>query len=132
MKKLRTRFGMKLIEDRHVARRLLTKNASTAVYLFLADQCPNTRDEKYRFELLNQPTYHFSGMEKLARSTGSAVVYLHILPQAKGHYTIVCTPLCADAGATAEGEITRKYIAHLTLNIREVPHGWLWSHRRWK
>ncbi len=132
MKKVRSRFGMRLIEDRHIARRLLTKNASTAVYLFLADQCPRIRDEKYRFELLNQPAYHFSGMEKLARSTGSAVVYLHILPLAKGHYTIECAPFCADASKTTEGEITRQYIERLTENIREVPHSWLWSHRRWK
>ena len=132
IKKVRSRFGMKLIEDRHVARRLLTRNASPAVFLFLADQCPKIRDEKYRFELLNQPAYHFSGMEKLARSTGSAVVYLHILPSAKGHYTIVCAPFCVDAGKTAEGEITRQYIGRLTENIQKVPHGWLWSHRRWK
>ncbi len=132
MKKVRSRFGMKLIEDRHVARHLLTKNVSPAVYLFLADQCPRIRDEKYRFELLNQPAYHFSGMEKLARASGSAVVYLHILPSAKGHYTIVCAPFCLDARATAEGEITRQFIRRLTDNIKEVPHGWLWSHRRWK
>jgi KDO2-lipid IV(A) lauroyltransferase len=133
MIRLRSRFGMKLIEDRSVARRLLSNETPLGVYLFLADQCPTTRDEKYRFELFNQPAWHFSGMEKLARTTGSAVVYLYILPgEIKGHYLIVCTPLSADARATREGEITRKYIERLTENIREAPHAWLWSHRRWK
>ncbi len=132
MIRLRSRFGMKLIEDRAVVRHLLTKNAPPSVYLFLADQCPRIREEKYRFELLNQPAYHFSGMEKLARSSASAVVYLHILPLAKGHYSIVCTPLCIDARACPEGEITRRYAESLTQNIRQAPHGWLWSHRRWK
>ncbi len=132
MLRLRSRFGMKLIEDHAVVRHLLTQRNSPGVYLFLADQRPRIREEKYRFELLNQPAYHFSGMEKLARKGASAVVYLLILPLAKGHYSIVCTPLCFDARATDEGEITRKYVECLTQNIRVAPHGWLWSHKRWK
>jgi KDO2-lipid IV(A) lauroyltransferase len=133
MIRLRSRFGMKPIEDRSVVRHMLAKNALPGVYLFLADQCPTIKDEQYRFELLNQPAYHFSGMEKLARKTGSAVVYLYILPgEVKGRYLIVCAPLIADAGTTREGEITRKYVENLTENIQEAPHGWLWSHRRWK
>ena len=133
MIRLRSRFGMKLIEDRSVVRHLLAKNTSPGVYLFLADQRPRIREEKYRFEFLNQPAYHSSGVEKLAHATGSAVVYLYVLPDdVKGHYLAVCSPLCVDARATREGEITRKYIDNLTENIEEAPHAWLWSHRRWK
>lgn len=132
MIRLRSRFGMRLIEDRSVVRHLLAKNTAPGVYLFLADQRPRIRDEKYRFEMLNQPTWHFSGVEKLARTTGSAVVYLHILPTKRGSYTVVCAPLCDDGGATAEGEITRSYVGRLTENIEEAPHAWLWSHKRWK
>ncbi len=133
MIRLRSRFGMRLIEDRSVVRHLLMKNTPPAVYLFLADQRPRIREEKYRFDLLNQHAYHFSGMEKLARATGSAVVYLYILPDdRKGHYLVVCSSLCADAAATGEGEITRRYIEKLTANIEEAPHAWLWSHKRWK
>lgn len=133
MIRLRSRFGMKLIEDRSVVRHMLSKNRSPGVFLFLADQRPRIREEKYRFELLNQSAYHFSGVEKLARKTGSAVVYLHVLPdEIKGNYLIVCSPLCTDAGTTRQGEITRRFVEHLTENIEEAPHAWLWSHKRWK
>ena len=133
MIRLRSRFGMKMIEDRSVVRHLLAKNTAPGIYLFLADQRPRIRDEKYRFELLNQPAWHSSGVEKLARKTGSAVVYLYVLPDdVKGHYLVVCSPLCIDARATRKGEITRKYIDNLTENIEEAPHTWLWSHKRWK
>jgi Kdo2-lipid IVA lauroyltransferase/acyltransferase len=132
MIKLRSRFGMRLLPDQSVARHMLTQLSSPAVYLFLADQCPQSKDEKYRFTLLHQPTYLFSGMEKLARLTGSAVVYLHIAQLSKGRYKVSCLPICADASTMPEGTITKRYVELLADNIREEPYGWLWTHKRWK
>ncbi|WP_268224665.1 lysophospholipid acyltransferase family protein [Sinomicrobium oceani] len=132
MIRIRSRFGMKLIKDRSVVRHILSKKISPSVYLFLTDQCPRINEEKYRFNLLNQETYIFSGMEKLARTSRSAVIYLHITQKSKGHYQIICMPICSDAGFVDEGEITKKYIDLLTENIKEEPYGWLWTHKRWK
>lgn len=132
MIKLRSRFGMKLIPDRAVIRHVLSENSKPAVYLFLADQCPRIKEEKYRFTLLNQETYVFSGMEKLARTGRTAVVYLHITQLAKGSYKIACLPVCANAESMSDGEITQRYIDLLTENIKEEPYGWLWTHKRWK
>jgi KDO2-lipid IV(A) lauroyltransferase len=132
MMKLRSRFGMKLISDRSVIRHILTQKSSPAVYLFLADQCPRIKEEKYKFDLLNQETYVFSGMEKLARISRSAVIYLHITQLSKGNYKITCLPICSEAESMHEGEITQKYIHLLMGNIQEAPSGWLWTHKRWK
>ncbi|MDR1918630.1 MAG: lysophospholipid acyltransferase family protein [Tannerellaceae bacterium] len=132
MIKLRSRFGMKLISDKSVIRHILTQKSSPAVYLFLADQCPRIKEEKYKFELLNQETYVFSGMEKLARISRSAVIYLHIAQLSKGNYKIRCLPVCSEAESMPEGEITRKYVHLLMGNIQEEPYGWLWTHKRWK
>ncbi len=115
-----------------VTRHILTNKSSHSVYLFLADQCPRIKDEKYRFDLLNQATYHFSGMEKLARITQSAVVYLHIKQISKGRYAIICKSICEEAGVTDLGFITKKFVDLLNENIQEEPHGWLWSHKRFK
>ena len=132
MVKVRSRFGMKLIPDRAIIRHIISKKSNPAVYLFLADQCPHINEEKYRFTLLNQETYVFSGMEKLARTARTAVVYLHITQLSKGSYKVVCLPVCSNAESTSDGEITKKYIDLLTENINEEPYGWLWSHKRWK
>jgi KDO2-lipid IV(A) lauroyltransferase len=132
MIKLRSRFGMKLIPDKSVIRHILTQTSSPAVYLFLADQSPLIKEDKYKFELLNQETYVFSGMEKLARTSRSAVIYLHITQRSKGNYKITCIPVCSEAESMNEGEITRKYVDLLTKNIKEEPYGWLWTHKRWK
>jgi len=132
MIKLRSRFGMKLLADSAVMRHILSKSSNPAVYLFLADQCPRTQEEKYRFTLLNQETYVFSGVEKLARKGQTSVVYLHITQLSKGNYKIACVPICSNAESTTDGEITQKYIGLLTENIKEEPYGWLWTHKRWK
>ncbi len=132
MVKLRSRFGMKLIPDNAVIRHVLSKKSNPAVYLFLADQCPRIEEKKYRFTLLNQETYVFSGMDKLARRGKMAVIYLHITQLSKGSYKIVCVPICAKAESMNDGEITQKYIDLLTENIQEEPYGWLWTHKRWK
>lgn len=132
MLKLRSRFGMKLIPDKSVVRHILTQKSSPAVYLFLADQCPRLKEDKYKLSLLNQETYVFSGMEKLARISRSAVIYLHINQLSKGNYKVTCIPICANAESVNDGEITQKYVNLLTENIKEEPYGWLWTHKRWK
>ncbi|UYQ95983.1 lysophospholipid acyltransferase family protein [Chitinophaga horti] len=132
MIRIRCRFGMRLLTDKSVVRHMLTQFSSPAAYLFLADQCPMIKDEKYRFILLHQPTYLSSGMEKLARITGSAVVYMHIAQLSRGCYKVSCLPICANAAAMAEGAVTRRYVDLLEGNIREEPYGWLWTHKRWK
>lgn len=132
MIKLRSRFGMKLIPDIAVTRHILSKDTHPAVYLFLADQNPRLKEEKYKFTFLNQETYVFSGMEKLARAGRTAVIYLHITQLLKGNYKIVCIPVCSKAESTNDGEISGKYVDLLTENIKEEPYGWLWTHKRWK
>jgi KDO2-lipid IV(A) lauroyltransferase len=132
MLKLRSRFGMRLIPEKSVVRHVLTHKSSPAVYLFLADQAPSIKDDKYKFELLNQQAYVFSGMEKLARTSGSAVIYLNITQLSKGCYKVTCIPLCLQAQDMNEGEISQQYVNLLTENINEEPYGWLWTHKRWK
>lgn len=132
MIRLRTRFGMKLIANKSIVRHILSKKTSPAIYLFLTDQSPKTKEKKYKFTLLNQETYIFSGMEKLARASQSAVVYLHITQLSKGNYKISFLPVCSSAELTKEGEITQKYVELLTKNIKEKPYSWLWTHKRWK
>lgn len=132
MIKIRSRLGMKLISNKSIIRHILSNKSLPSVYLFLSDQCPRTKEEKYKFEFLHQEAYVFSGMEKLARISRSAVIYLHITQQSKGKYKITCIPLCSEAESMNEGEISQKYVALLTENIKDEPYGWLWTHKRWK
>jgi KDO2-lipid IV(A) lauroyltransferase len=129
---MRSRFGMQLIPAKSVARHLLSNKDKPSLYLFLADQCPLHVEADYRFDFLNQATSTFSSVEKLARSTGAVVVYIHVLKTSRGIYSAECKIVSTDAKQTKTTEITRKYLRLLALNIQAQPSGWLWTHKRWK
>jgi KDO2-lipid IV(A) lauroyltransferase len=130
--RLRARFGMKLISVKSITKHLLSKTGDSAVYFFLADQCPKIVTDKNQFFFLNQQTGVYTGVEKLACATDAAVVYLNVIRTSRGNYRATCIPICPEAGQTAKMEITKKYIRLLEENIKEEPSGWLWSHKRWK
>lgn len=129
---LRSRFGLQLIPSKGVVRHFVSNKSNPSLYFFLADQCPKTVDEKYKFDFLCQETSALSGVEKLARSSGASVVYIHVVKTARGEYTAECKLLTSDSKATEEVEITRGYMSLLEENIQAKPGSWLWTHKRWK
>ena len=124
--KLRSRFGIKPIASKSVARYMLSRKDQPAVYLFLADQCPRQENEGKRYSFLNQETSVYNGIEKLAVSTSSVVVYFHITQKSKGCYHVDCLPI------NDKTNIAQEYLKLLEKNIKEEPSGWLWTHKRWK
>jgi KDO2-lipid IV(A) lauroyltransferase len=110
---------------------MLSRDTPASVYFFLADQCPRIVNGENRCTFLHQETGMYRGIEKLARKTDSAVLYFHITHSKRGHYFIECIPVCESARLESE-EIIPRYIRLLENNIKEIPHGWLWTHRRWK
>ncbi|MDU1906587.1 MAG: lysophospholipid acyltransferase family protein [Dysgonomonas sp.] len=124
--KLRSRFGIKPIASKSVARYMLSRKDQPAVYLFLADQCPQKVSGEKRYSFLNQETSVYAGIEKLAVSTSSAVVYFHITQKSKGCYHVDCLPINDNVN------IAQEYLKLLEKNIKEAPSGWLWTHKRWK
>ncbi len=132
MVRIRSRFGLKLIRDKSVARHIMSTDNKPGVYMFLADQRPRYKNMKYRYDLLGQTTFFHSGMERLARISHSAIVYVNIAQKSKGHYHATFINICDDASLSKEGEPTKQYANLLTSNIKEEPYGWLWSHKRWK
>jgi Kdo2-lipid IVA lauroyltransferase/acyltransferase len=50
----------------------------------------------------------------------------------RGHYHFDFHLLSEDPRILPEGELIRRYVAHLEQNIHLQPDLYLWSHRRWK
>lgn len=129
---LRSRFGMKLIPAKQVARHILSGKHSAALYLFLGDQCPRVVDENYRIEFLNQPTAMFPGIEKIGKASNSVLVYFNVIQKSRGKYRITCQPLTDKPKELEDYKITRDYGHLLEQNICQQEFNWLWVHRRWK
>ncbi len=132
MATIRSRFGMRLVTSKDIARHLMSSNARNGLYLFIADQCPVYSREEEKIEFLHQSTQVFNGLEKIAQKVKAEVVYLKMTRLKRGVYEVECQPLNAPEDNTGKGQLTTAYARHLEQNIMEQPEGWLWTHKRWK
>lgn len=131
MRRLRTRFGARLIPAKTVLRELAQARDVTAVGL-IADQVPRTSPEKHWLGFLGQDTAFYMGPELLGRALRARVALLRMQRLARGRYLIEIESLNEPGEKLPRGAITERYAQALERWIRDDPAGWWWSHRRWK
>ncbi|MFA6588757.1 MAG: lysophospholipid acyltransferase family protein [Bacteroidales bacterium] len=134
MLKLRTRFGAEMVEKQAVLRKiaLLRRAGQSAVFGMIADQSPSKANLHYWTRFLNQDTAVLNGVERLARSSGAAVVYADVRILKRGYYSTEFKLITDKPGETADNEITEEYSRLMEQSILREPAFWLWTHRRWK
>lgn len=133
MKKVRSRFGMRLIPARISLRTMLEfeKTGELSATYYLTDQTA-LKDTEYWMTFLNQETPVFPGPEKVASRFKQAVVFMDIQKVKRGYYEVEFTKLFDDASQTGQFEVTKAHVKFLEEIIRKKPEYWLWSHKRWK
>lgn len=114
-----------------LVKKSISRDAKFAI-LLVSDQTPAEGDINFWHPFLNQLTPWFTGGEKLALRFHLPVVYLHTEKLAFGQYRFRFDPIQAAEEPSTPVRITIQYIENLENNIKEQPHAWLWSHRRWK
>ena len=132
--KIRSRFSPQCIEMKSAVRTIIrNKRQGAAMAIgFLSDQRPSRNLDQYWTRFLNQETLVLTGMERIARQFGFAIVYLDIKRISRGHYSGRFSLITIDASQEEEFAITEKYMRLLESTIRRDPPYWLWSHNRWK
>lgn len=129
--KMRSRFGTKLISTRdfrNSAHALFDRQYAIGL---VADQ--NTHPGKGVWQyFFSKPVPFITGPEKNAIRKNTAVVFIYLLKTGRGTYRICTDYVVADAAQTTPGELTRMYRDALERIIRQQPHNYLWSHRRWR
>ncbi len=98
----------------------------------LADQAPPRRANAKWYKFLNQDTQFYDGGEKMATKLGLNVIFTYQERVAPGRYRFIIEPIYGGHEPIEQGVITDQYVKRLECVIRENPHMWLWSHRRWK
>ncbi|QNK64565.1 lysophospholipid acyltransferase family protein [Pedobacter sp. PAMC26386] len=131
-KKVRSKFGNKLIPMRQTLRALQASKNKPSMLSFGNDQTPSKDESQYWTTFMHQQTSIQLGIEKIAKKTNQPIFYFKINYIKRGYYTVDCIPLCLNPAETAEFEITELHTRMLEDMIREEPAYWLWSHRRWK
>lgn len=131
---LREQYGAESISMAGTLRRILQLGREKTPFVigFIADQVPHWEAIDYWMEFFHQETPVFTGTEKIARRTGSAVFYMSLRKEKRGHYVATFHKLSDDASQTEENELTRQYYRMLEEKIAEQPELWLWTHKRWK
>jgi len=129
---IRSRFHAIMVPMRQTLRKIAAFRDQPHISMFVADQTPLYSDSDYFIRFLNQDTLVYTGAEKIAKMTGSPVVFCHIDRLKRGYYCCTFTTLVEDP-ATVDGHgITDIHNQFTEDIIRRKPELWLWSHRRWK
>ena len=132
MRKLRSRFGLKLLSMDKVVRYMHANRERPGAYIFVSDQSPS-QENRFTMDFLHQPTNVITGAERIAKKLDAVVVYAVINKRtASSHWEISFSLITDQAAATPEHAITKTFSECLEQDIRRSPEYWLWSHRRWK
>lgn len=102
------------------------------IFILVADQSPSNLSKAYWVNFFNQETACIHGPEKYARLYNYPVLYIDIVRESRGFYTVELSVLCENPASLSEGEITTMYMRRMEQSIRLNPESWLWTHRRWK
>jgi len=131
-KKLRARFGMRMIPMKGTLRAVVTKGKKPLLLNLIADQTPTLSETEYEPLFLGIPTPVFLGAEKIAKATDMPVLYFTMRRTKRGFYSVTILPISEHPKAEAGHFITDQHLSVLEKEILHQPGNWLWSHRRWK
>ena len=129
--KMRSKYGVEPTPMKSIGRQIAKRNSENIAVALIADQNPPNINVNW-VDFLNQKTVFFKGMETFAVRYDMAVVFLNVKRVKRGYYEGTFSQIYNGTDAVEENEIVEKYAASLEIAIKEYPHIWLWTHKRWK
>jgi Kdo2-lipid IVA lauroyltransferase/acyltransferase len=132
MKKLRSRFGSRLIPAKELLPDILKRREVVRAICMVADQEPTTSERKHWTRFLNRDTAFYMGPEEIARVTRLPAFFIQMRRASRGHYEIELQPLSGAGETLHTGQLTERYARLVETQIRGAPPDWPWSHKRWK
>jgi Kdo2-lipid IVA lauroyltransferase/acyltransferase len=129
--KWRSKFGSVIIPIKEFYPFLIKNKHKTYTIGLIADQSPPP-ESAYWCTFLNQETPVFNGPEKIARKFNYPMVYVKVIKESRGNYVLDVIKISDVPQSFEEGKLSAEHVRLLEENIREQPHTWLWSHKRWK
>jgi KDO2-lipid IV(A) lauroyltransferase len=132
MKKLRTRFGSRLVPAQDLLADIIQRRGVVRAVAMVADQEPTTSEHKYWTRFLNRDTAFYLGAEEIARVTRFPVFFIAMRRRARGCYEMEFQPFTAAGHGEPTGTLTEEYARRVEEQIRAAPCDWPWSHKRWK
>jgi Kdo2-lipid IVA lauroyltransferase/acyltransferase len=132
MKKLRSRFGCRLIPAKELLADIIKRGKVVRAVAMVADQEPTTSEHKHWTRFLNRDTAFYMGPEEISRVTRFPVFFIQMRRTSRGFYEMAFQPLSTPDEKLKPGELTERYARLVEAQIRAAPADWPWSHKRWK
>src|SRR5690242_3190095 len=132
MKKLRTRFGSRLVPAKELLPDIIKRRDVVRAVAMVADQEPTTSEHKYWTRFLNRDTAFYMGPEEIARVTRFPVFFISMRRTGRGYYEMRIEPLAEAGEVLSSGALTERYARRVERQIHDAPADWPWSHKRWK
>jgi Kdo2-lipid IVA lauroyltransferase/acyltransferase len=132
MKKLRSRFGCRLIPAKELLADIIKRGKVVRAIAMVADQEPTTSEHKHWTRFLNRDTAFYMGPEEISRVTKFPVFFIEMRRTRRGFYEMAFQPLGTPEERLKPGELTERYARLVETQIRAAPPDWPWSHKRWK
>jgi len=130
--KIRERYGTIFIKATEFREKREEIFGERFAFFLAADQNPGYPATAYWQNYFTKPAPFITGPEVGGIKNNTAIVFVRSKFIKRGHYTIESVIYTENAAETAKGEITRAFRDFLEKIIREEPHNYLWTHRRWK
>src|ERR1700756_5554068 len=132
MKKLRMRFGSRLVPAKDLLPDILKRRDVVRAVAMVADQEPTTSEHKYWTRFLNRDTAFYMGPEETQRVTHFPVFFISMRRTGRGYYEMRIEPLAEAGEVLSSGALTERYARRVERQIHDAPADWPWSHKRWK
>ncbi len=130
--KIRERYGTIFIKATEFKEKRQEIFKERFAFFLAADQNPGDPTNAYWQNYFSKPAPFITGPEVGGIKNDTAIIFVRSTIPKRGHYILKCTVFCENAAATSRGEITRGFRDFLEKIIKEEPHNYLWTHRRWK
>ncbi|HEY7964337.1 MAG: lysophospholipid acyltransferase family protein [Steroidobacterales bacterium] len=132
MKKLRTRFGSRLVPAQDLLADIIKRRDIVRAVAMVADQEPTKSEHKYWTRFLGRDTAFYMGPEEISRVTHFPVFFIGLKRTARGCYAMHFQPLSDGRETLPSGALTERYARLVEEQIHAAPPDWPWSHKRWK
>jgi Kdo2-lipid IVA lauroyltransferase/acyltransferase len=132
MKKLRTRFGSRLVPAKELLADIIKRRDVVRAIAMVADQEPTTSEHKYWTRFLGRDTAFYMGPEEIARVTRLPVFFVAMRRLSRGQYEMEFQRLAEAGQVLPSGTLTERYARLVEAQIHAAPADWPWSHKRWK
>ena len=108
------------------------KEGVRSLFGYISDQSPRWQNIHLWLPFLNHETPVFTGTERIMRKMNNAVYYVEMNRPKRGYYTCEFHLITKNPQSMPEHEITRQFFKLLEQSIKNQPHLYLWTHKRWK